>query len=189
MMKFSDFYVCDAGGAVLCVNTFRANGVFDPQYAVGGGSPSLLTQWGSFYRRYKVIASEISISCLNEDAARTIVGIIARRPDATVVATATAAQQLLLEGTSGVWAYLPASSSMFRPVKLSMYRTTREMIPVDTMDNSLSGFTQTTDPTVVWFWEVVNFNQDTSSAGSTIDIVLTIQYYVELFEYADPSTD
>lgn len=188
-MRFSDYYTFDAGAGVLNVTSFTGNGVFDPQVAAGGGSPSTLANWASFYRKYKVMASEISLSVLNDDASRAMIGIIARRPDAAVVATSTNAQQTLTEGANGVYRTLPIAAQMFKPVEFGIYRTTREMVPLDIMDSTLAGLSETGNPTVLWYWDVVTFNPDTSTAGATVTGTVTIDYYVEMFEYSDPRTD
>lgn len=185
---FADQYVCDAGATTVSVTTFRGNSVYDPQYAVGGGTPSLFAQWSAFYRKYKVIAAEIGIEALNSDAARMIVGILARRPDVAAVTTGTGAQQQMLEGPDSVHALMVADTIQVSPVCLGMYRTTKEMIPADYASNTLTALINA-DPATVWYYDVVLINSDSVSEGATATVTVRIQYFVEMFEYASTITD
>lgn len=63
---------------VMASRTFRANSVFDPNYAVGGTTPTGYTIWSTMYNRYCVIGAKISarIAFHNNDGLPTQIGVL-----------------------------------------------------------------------------------------------------------------
>lgn len=49
--------------------TYRANGPFDPEQAVGGGQPRYYDQWTAIYNQITTVSSKLSVTFANEEAA------------------------------------------------------------------------------------------------------------------------
>jgi hypothetical protein len=54
-------------GATPTQYNWRANSVFDPDAAVGGGQPRGFTQWSNFYEKYHVVKSSCRLRLLDKD--------------------------------------------------------------------------------------------------------------------------
>lgn len=53
---------------------FRANSVFDPEAAIGGGTPTGFVQWSSFYSLYTVVGSSAKMRLIDRDTETTATG-------------------------------------------------------------------------------------------------------------------
>lgn len=53
---------------------FRANSVFDPEAALGGGTPTGYTQWSNFYSVYTVVKSSCKMRLLDQNTDSTTTG-------------------------------------------------------------------------------------------------------------------
>jgi len=188
-VRFMDYYVMDCGVATYLVSTFRGNSIFDPQAAVGGGSPTYAAQWAAFYTKYKVLSSRIHLDANNEDAAHTIVGVIARAPDVAAVGSAAEAQQLTYETDHGKQLWLPNTATEWKQTTLDMERTTDQMVgPALRGESGLTALCGA-NPAIEWDWDVVVFNQDTASAGATVHVTVVIDYTVQYFAPTNVLTD
>jgi hypothetical protein len=56
-----------AAGAIA-TKTFRANGPYDPDYAVGGGQPYGYDQLAVFFERYTVIGARVKLTVFSESS-------------------------------------------------------------------------------------------------------------------------
>lgn len=55
---------------------WRANSVFDPDAAVGGGQPTGFTQWSNFYEKYTVVKSSCQLRLLDKDTGTSTTGTV-----------------------------------------------------------------------------------------------------------------
>jgi len=53
---------------------FRANSVFDPEAAIGGGTPTGFAEWSNFYRVYTVVKSSCKMRLLDKDIGTSSTG-------------------------------------------------------------------------------------------------------------------
>lgn len=67
-------------GGLCDVRVYRANGMYDPEVAVGGHQPRGFDQIGSFYNRYLVIKAQITVTftCTTSATERLVVGVAVR---------------------------------------------------------------------------------------------------------------
>lgn len=54
-------YITLSGSWIGANADYRMNSLYDPRYALGGGQPSGLTQWASFYSAYTVYKMKIDV--------------------------------------------------------------------------------------------------------------------------------
>lgn len=55
---------------------WRANSVFDPDAAIGGGQPTGFTQWSNFYEKYTVVKSNCRLRLLDKDTGTSGTGTV-----------------------------------------------------------------------------------------------------------------
>nr|WPR18636.1 MAG: capsid protein [Crogonang virus 112] len=55
---------------------WRANSVFDPDAAVGGGQPRGFSQWSNFYEKYHVVKSSCRLRLLDKDTGTSGTGTV-----------------------------------------------------------------------------------------------------------------
>lgn len=55
---------------------WRANSVFDPDAAIGGGQPTGFTQWSNFYEKYTVVKSTCQLRLLDKDTGTSTTGTV-----------------------------------------------------------------------------------------------------------------
>lgn len=60
-MRYVTFASTDLGTNTTVDYVFRANNIFDPQYALGGHKAIGYDQWASFYKQYLVVGSKCSV--------------------------------------------------------------------------------------------------------------------------------
>jgi len=64
------------GGVAPQQYFWRANSVFDPDAALGGGQPTGFTQWSNFYEKYTVVKSNCRLRLLDKDTGTTTTGTV-----------------------------------------------------------------------------------------------------------------
>lgn len=96
-LTWSDNYALDASATGYTANVFRLNSLYDPQYSVGGGTPTGLAQATTLWARYKVMAAKVTCSFRATSTNDLLCGMTARSDQWTPPADPRAAQQTILE--------------------------------------------------------------------------------------------
>jgi len=71
MSYYKNLFITNVAGTTGCEYVvFRANSIFDPEYATGGNTARGYATWADFYQHYVVLSSTIALHLFaNEDAA------------------------------------------------------------------------------------------------------------------------
>lgn len=183
------FHLLQTSKDIVKTAQFRANSLFDPEYALGGAQPryydTLCGADGSNapYRQYTVLASKIKIM-IYQDPTLTgtngsvagLVSITPQRGTAGVPISLVDQQEFPLTKTVAV-----GNANSSKPLVLKHYCKTKNMYAGATKVLSDSDFTANYDanPTNSWLWTLGACNLlDTSTGLFGIYYTVQIKYYV-----------
>lgn len=168
-----------AGGGSIQIQdrVYRANSIFDPDFAVGGGQPLGHDQWSAFYTQYRVYAIKVEVEAMSDAAIVGGIGIVTLNTSSGIVDRDQIREQQkskeLLLGTDTATAG-----------KLSHYMTTAQQfgMPNDVVqydDNLRSSFGS--DPSKEYYVHVYGFGIGTGSTNFDVSGRIKLTYYVDLF--------
>lgn len=164
---------------VTSQHTFRGNGLFDPDVAVGGHQPAGFDQWAAFYRSYKVFASSIKVT-VNANGSGTAATTIAAAIVPNVTSTSLGlGVRTIAENGQSVFGVGGASGQA--PLVLTNYRTSKKMFARDIRNERDCGALTSADPAAGWFWHLAFQVND---AATTMDSIVTVEikYWAEFYE-------
>lgn len=187
-LVYTDFVPFADATTAFAWYTFRGNSIYDPNYTGTGHYPSGYLNWATFFNRYKVHASKISVSFSWQSAAPGKLLIIP-----TTDETLSTDEQVWHydDNPQCKWRYLPTSyfvsgdavptttTALGKANQFSLkhFAFTQRITGVpmaDVTQQSLFG----TNPTKVWYWHVGTMNL---GAGTSSNFkFVRIKYYVEL---------
>lgn len=169
-----------AGASDLIGFVFRANGIFDPDFAAGGQQPLGHDQWQAFYRRYAVYASSCKVMFQSKgENAVNLVGTIVPLNTNSLVLNKQQTIELpnTVEGPIGM-------KDGNNVCTLTNYSTTgkqrgnpNDVIEYDAATTAPFG----SDPGFPWFWHVY-VNSPAGELTWECDATITIRYYVKLYD-------
>jgi hypothetical protein len=155
----------------LGITYFRAIGMFDPTFAVGGHQPMGFDQYMAMYQKYTVLGSRITFDFVVQ-AVPQAVGIQLVKGTAT---TYTDYAQIT-ENAMAVVKIIPAVQSTQQSVTLQQL-TSRSFGDVNVLDDPELSGTVSTDPTDPLLFAI--FNQDINSTSiATVQGLAVIEYDV-----------
>ena len=155
-------------GTYLSDFTIRGNGMFDPEYALGGSQPFGFDQYSAIYRKFYVKSSEITvISCWNANTESNGCVLIWADANPTPPATIGVAHERCL-ANGGKVKYLNNAPSGSTTLKLKSY--TKKILKSGMSEDNNHG-TGSQDPTEQWYWHVVNTNEDATVARGCRHII------------------
>lgn len=169
-------------GIGIVEEVFRGNGMFDPEVAVGGNQPLGFDEWSNLYRRYRVLASKLTIRVSSGDSVdATMMFVVPLNSSGSI-----GNRQELLENEKAKKQILGIQTSQNRGV-LSYYMPSNKIrgVSESAVKNEIDYSALTTaDPQLQWYWHAGIV--DVSSSGDTIssDVYIEIEYYVEFFDRA-----
>ena len=70
-LSYADEFTLNSPASSYAVKEYRANSIFDPDYATGGNQPMGRDQWTVFYDHYQVIASYAKLTCMSAGTGQT----------------------------------------------------------------------------------------------------------------------
>lgn len=168
--------------AALNEKTFRGNGCYDPDQSGVGHQCLGFDQWMAFYARFRVYASRINVTILNNydnatNPNNNVVTVVLPTISSTGITSDEAAAEMFesKEDAAG-------KSTGPGEDKLNNYMQTNKMIGVKDIatDLSLSG-SASADPVVQWFWKVITNSTEALTTQNTY-VNVTIEYTVEFFQ-------
>lgn len=166
--------------------TYRANSLFDPNFAVGGGQPTGFDQWTNFFSKYRVTACKMTVHFHNSQTDTTYWALhatLASSPD-TVFANY---QPENLPNTRFTRTVPYIATSEIRGKKLSMYMTTKKMYP--NRDTKLEeGFSSdySTNPNLPWYFVFAGCTA--AGVGVATRLIIQMKFYTvfsQRFEIAE----
>jgi len=152
---------------------FRGNSVYDPDYTLGGNSAWGFDQVMTIWNFYKVLASKITVTITDKDAANPMHCCIIPMDSPVAWSAASAlgapshpdAKTMILSINNG-------------SKRLSHYATTANITGVKDIDDAGYQANSATDPAHAWYWHVIMWND--SSAQANCNVGVHIDYETEL---------
>lgn len=170
----------------------RLNSVYDPQYAVGGGTPTGLAQLATMWGQYKVNAAKVTVKFVNNGSLPALVGMYTCDDSYSTPATAILNLNKLYEQDFPHKTIFPASYGQASIATFSrFYRIKRICDPTRVQDQNLcSGIA--TNPSTQAHLHVVSLG-DTGAAipggTSTTRVYITVRYYSKFMLTQMPIVD
>lgn len=163
------------------LSTFRGNGLYDPDFAIGGAQPAGFDELMALYNRYSVKSSVAEAVFFPSSTSAGTQGhcwivpttqataLTAVDPFTSIVVLRDCATKAL--GTSGV-----------TPVVIKNSMSTKEATGVSHTDADCQG-TDGTDPVNQWYWQIGSTNYQNGNNTSGAYVTYKIIYEVE---FSDP---
>lgn len=174
--------IAHAPGATTGFTVYRADSIFDPVYAVGGGQPMLTDQYSTLYNRYRVSACKIEVTALPYAGGGDVAtySIFPYRS-----ATSYPMSYGAIFTTPFVRQRFTSPSVSGRAVKISNYMTTSKLFGMKTSleENCCSvGSSPTDNP---WFY-IVNYEHADHTTNVTARFIVKLTYYVTFIDRVKP---
>lgn len=161
-------------------NSFRANGIFDPDFTGVGHQPMWRDNYASIYNHYVVIGSKIKMCVTPQTLGVPFIAGIVGDDDTTLSSTVTTR----MEQNNSIWKAVPIAEAG-QPTILEAYFEPLEMFGIDAKDDGTFGATSVgADPTEQWIYGCWVAAADASQTGSCL-ISYEIEYTVK---FSEPST-
>ncbi len=189
---FYDFYGLATGGAApQYVETFRVNDPRDPQYAVGGGTPSLFAQLALLYNKYRVESIDYDVHGYSGSAGATTLGLFFRGPNSAVPTSAVECQQVLRERPEmSVVTDCPPATTEYKPeFSLKGHRTISEIVGRDVSHDEAFSSTFAGDPAQGVYMDLILVSAAASGVSYLADAHVTITYHMICSEPNKTYTD
>ncbi len=166
-----------AGGAAA--NVFiRANGMFDPEVAVGGHQPLGFDQYMTMYDHFKVLGSKITVQFLQEGSGHASQAVACISLDDDVTAN-TSIENMIEQGLS-TWKVMQAEQAQAEPTILSKTFSSKNFFRNKLYSAELQG-NVSSDPQ-----EEAIFNISVAGLNGTdpnvTDMLIVIDYIVSFTE-------
>lgn len=136
-----------AGAAPGYVASFRANSVFDPDAAIGGVAATGFSQWSTFYQKYLVVGSKMSMRVMDQDTGTStggtvngLWGITLRDSALPIVPPTVIALVTDSDAVHGGWDSFHANQKISKSVSVAKYFGVENILD----NNELAGSTGTT---------------------------------------------
>lgn len=148
-------------GTFLNDYKIRGNGMYDPEYAVGGSQPFGFDQYAAIYRKFYVKSSEVKVLAMwnsnTESNGCLLVWADANPTDP--ISPKVAHERCLANG--GKIKYL---NNVYSPAVVITHKAYTKKILKSGMSEDNNHGTGATDPSEQWYWHIVNTNEDATVA-------------------------
>lgn len=160
-------------------HTFRANGLFDPRFAIGGHQPMGFDQLMAIYSKYTVVGAKLSfwVTVGTQTFNNGYFGINIRDPAASAVTTTESSVESQYS-TFSTFGYLQNTKKVVMNFDGPKYFNSNDIVDDDTLSGTL-----TTDPTRVAladFW--VGCDQAPTSPNNVVNVMIKIEYDAYFYE-------
>lgn len=185
-MRYVDQIELYSASSVPYVGYFwRANGIYDPQVALGGHQPLGYDQWHTFYNHYVVLGSKITVNFVKTGTAGTVVPLaccVLLCDDTTL--TPTLMSTTLEQGLAKY--KLMSTSINLGPQQVTVvkkFSAKRFFNVTDVKDNIKTlGASFGADPTEGAYFLIIAGSPGTDTPIEGVTAVLTIDYIVSMSE-------
>lgn len=169
-----------AAGSTAIVS-FRANGMYDPNYTGTGHQPLYFDQMNAIYNHWTVIGSKITVNCAHAATSNTNSTVCLYLNDDTTV---TPVLNSLIEQSKAKYVVMPVSN--VDPYRLTMGWSLKKEFGTSKgcLINTTMGGTATADPTEQSIYTVAIFPQNVSST-QTYNLEILITYIAVWTELKD----
>jgi len=184
-MKYQERFVLDPGGGTVSTRSFRGNSVYDPDATGTGIQPTGFDQWSLFYYYFRVYGSKLKCQFISladnaasQAAVLTIIPALSQTPiaDSEDAATNPYAKQIVrnLVNMSNCTLSNYMGTSKISGVSKSVIKNDDQFVGTTAADGGGS------NPNEQWWWWLLA-ESPASSGTSSIQVVVTITYFVEFF--------
>jgi len=181
-MKYTTVLTIGGTAGAMGYSYYRANGMFDPEVALGGHQVYGFDQYAAMYRNWTVHSGRIIVNCSNANTTNSN-SIIAIQSDSDF-AVSPASIQGVIERPTVRWGVVTPDS----PLTLSMRATTESELGcprgLQLADDQLMGSVGN-DPARQWYWRIFGGPTVTTDSWET-QLVVTIYYNVTWFNHYEP---
>ncbi len=165
----------DAGAVGAASNLWiRANGMFDPEVAIGGHQPLGFDQYMALYDHFKVVKSKISVTFLQSTSPR-IIGSIYLDDDTT----ANLDIGNMIEQGLTSWAVV--ASGDVKPTTISKWFVSKDFFSGKQHSAELLG-SDTSDPAEGAFFNISVAGLDPAADPASTNVLIVVDYYVSFSE-------
>jgi len=178
-LRYSTQTNVNPGAAGSAANVFiRANGLFDPEVAVGGHQPLGFDQYMEMYDHYKVLGSKITVQFLavGSDTGSQSICSISLDDDATAN---TNIDNMIEQGLS-TWRVQQHSGAQAKPVVLTKTFSLKKYFRNRKSAESITG-SKFADPTEQAFYNISVAGLDATDPNLT-KMLITVDYIVSFSE-------
>lgn len=168
----------------LIVQSFSANGIYDPNITGIGHQPLGHDQWLTFYNHYCVIGSRINVQWVNDDNTENyIVGI---HLDSS--AGLSASLNTNMENPDTIWRPLSNDHGGYSMCNTALQCSPPKRLRMRTNNSLIRGEMNVSNPTEQLYYNLFSQLQDTTATPSAeLTAYVTIDYIVLLTEPKDLS--
>lgn len=136
--------------------TFRANGVFDPDFQFGGQQPTGLDQIAQLYAGFVVMASKCKMTVHNRNQYGLVCGVVPTTTSTTIAAGSNANNYKLLATLPYNRTKICGAETGNNKVVITNYMSTSKILgvrPQAVIDSrDYYGVPTSSDPAILWFW-------------------------------------
>lgn len=181
---YGDYFPLAPGGAVVSLQTFRMNSIYDPDVTGVGGTPSGVAQWCSataIYQYYRVISARTKAIFHNTCNTPVLAGIMYTPVTGILPTSGVTAQQALLEAPNATACFLTPQASNYKHTQtVERYDTVSNVVGRDVSRDNDYASLYNNNPTICPFITTVVGPADGATANVTVGMLITIEYTVEL---------
>lgn len=160
----------------------RLNSLYDPQYALGGGTPTGLTALAAVWGQYKVCGAKVTCRFVNTGTLPARVGFYACDDSYTTPSTAALNQAQLMEMGNPNFVILPAAFGSSSTVTLRRFYRIKNIMGRSRYQDQNAVARVTADPYTQAHLHVVSLSDLASvapGATSTTRVYITIKFYAK----------
>lgn len=196
------FKIAQSVSDTLTLNTYRGNGMYDPQYATGGTQPRWYDTFlgaadgNAPYNRYLCYGSKITVTIFQDPilggTTGSVMGVVSLLPTMTVADKCDTVKEIMERGFVRYRNVGNANSS--GPIVLKHFAKTKSlwMGGGDIASNSDFSATYNNNPSKEWFWQlqIANIIGSGDMSGTNPGIFscyvnVRIKYYAKLWSLND----
>lgn len=194
VLTYTDCWYFNTGaGAAFIVNTFRLNGLHDPDVTGAGGTPTGLLAWAGFFGKYKVYGCFIEAEFISNCSQALICGYkcYVSGTGYTTPTSSTLVQQTLGE-QSNVKSQLLGPSNVGNGntyCKLTKYVSMRKMLSPHEFNDAAAGAAVNADPTSSVLMDVMISDALAATSNNVVWAWIRLHYYVNFYSPGTVTTD
>jgi hypothetical protein len=169
-----------SSGSYQALIQFRGNGMYDPEYAVGGGQPMGYDQITALYNKYKVKSCGIKITLVNAGTSPCYVSVYPVAMTTSGTAPPSGGLEVDSEMRYSKRAVLTSASAK-GTVVLRNYMTTKKICGEHYLDDVFEAQSNNL-PTTQWFWNIAIL---TTSGASDMNVAFNVELDYDA-DFSDP---
>lgn len=174
------FNLDPVGAGAVATYVYRANSIFDPNYTGIGHQPLGHDEWETFYKKYRVLGSRLTVQAASNSALATGQCIVSVNTSFDPI-SALVYNTTTMERTGSVWTILGAVGSSNGSKRLIKNWSAKKSFGKDWNDDD-TGATFGANPVKPWYFLINAQSPDTGGDATVISCTITIDYICEFSE-------